>query len=323
MRNITTGNIGLLLAIMLSAAMCAASYFFGGVIDFNNVGGICFPAPDTWGLPSQLSIGINWMMIAGITLFLQLLNKTYNFITTTDTVLQCSVLVLICSNVYIDTELCTSTFLGAAVLIEFFILFGCYRNKKSVAQFFIAGTVLSIASMFEYAAIPFILAIIVIGVMFKSLTFKGFCAMGMGLIAPYWIAIGFGLIDPMSMTVPELSTVLTYDFMEERHFLLWLNCGVTITLFLLCSLYNAVSMYAGNTKRRILNNSTLIFGLVACASIIFDCDNVVAYLCTVYIALSVQLANLFALHNLKHNHTTIILLLILYIGAFVGMIYKY
>ncbi len=320
MRNLTTGNIGLALAVVLSVAMCAVSFLLGSSTGYASTSGICFPSPEEWTLSPLLSLFLNGALIISLVLAIQILNKTYNFISTTDTVLQCSLLVLICSNVYIDRSVCSSTLIGAAVMIVYFILFRCYRDRKSATSLFIAGTVLSIAGMFQYAAIPFIIALFLASIIIKCMTFKSFIALGIGVITPFWITAGLGLIDITALNLPDYDTVFTYNFIEEGYFLLWLNCGFTTLLFLFISLYNAVRMYAGNTKRRLLNNSTLIFGLVACVCIMFDRNNMPAYLSVLYTSLAVQLANLFALHNLKQRYAVIVILLLLYVGAFVGML---
>lgn len=319
MRNNTTGNIGLALASVVSLAMIWLSYLFGDAVIADANTGICFPSPEVWGVSPLLSFVLNAAIILGIVLFLQILNKNYNFITTTDTVLQCCVMVLICSNPYICNRLCVATLLGAVVLIEFFILFGTYRSRKSAVDFFIGGTVISIAAMFEYAATPFVFALLLAGIILKSMNFKSLCALGIGIISPWWIALGFGLVDIYSLNLPELTTIFTYDFAESDKFILWLNGGVSMLIFLLIALYNSVSMYAGNTKRRLLNNCTLIFGLVACVCVVLDCNNMTSYLGVLYMALAVQLANLFTLHNLKHTRAAALLLLVVYCASFAGM----
>lgn len=321
MKNPTTGNTGLVFAFVLSIAMCVVSFILGGSAGHLSSSGICFPSPDEWSLPTNLSFGLNLVIISGVVVGILILNKTYNFITTTDTVLQSSLLILICSNAFIDKGVNSSVLLGAVVVIIYFILFGCYRNKKSAPQLFIIGTLVSIAGLFQYAAIPYLLAVFFAAVVLKCMSFKGMVALGMGALTPYWILAGLGVIDLRELSMPVLSTVFTYDFIEEGYFLLWLNCGITALLFLSCSLYNAVSMYAGNTRRRLMNNSTLIFGLVSCLSIMFDIGNMVAYLTVLYLAWAVQLANLFALHNLKHGRAMVVSLLVLYVAAMVGMIY--
>lgn len=302
--------------------MCISSYIMGDVSGTPVSTGICFPSPDEWNLSYGFSALLNILLIFGICVFLQILNKTYNFISTTDTVLQCSVLVLICSNLYIDRSLCVSTILGAIVLIELFIIFGTYRARKAMADYFVAGTILSISSMFEYAAAPFLLALFFAGVVVKSLDFKCLCALAIGAISPYWIALGFGIIDFDSFKMPQLTTIFAYNFEESGKFVLWLNCSVTVLMFLLIALYNGVSMYAGNTKRRLLNNSILIFGLVACAGIVVDAGNMTAYLSVLYIALAAQIANLFTVQNIKYTRAVMLLLLAIYAASFVGMIYK-
>ena len=66
-----------------------------------------------------------------------------------------------------------------------------------------------------------------------------------------------------------------------------LNCAVTIILSTMLALYNAVKLYAGNTRRRLLNNSIIILGIASAISIVCDVDNIQVYMATVYLVAGV------------------------------------
>lgn len=319
MRYRIIGNGGLILAIILACAMSAIEFFIGDPQLLKGELGICMPSPNTWTLPPVASWILNLTLIIVLGLSLHLFNKTYNFISSSDTVLPAAFIFLCGANPWIDGMLTSSMILMAANLICLHLMFGCYRSQKGMQQLFIVGSILSLGSMFQYAFVFFIPAYIVIAIVLKCLNIKSFTAFIMGIVAPYWIGIGFGLIPLESFSLPTFTNLFDGFGSKQTIFVGLLNCAVTIVMALIIALYNAVKLYAGNTRRRLLNNAIIILGLASAISIVWDVDNVPAYMATIYLVLGVQLANLFALHNVRHPQAVIFLITLLYIASYVLM----
>lgn len=319
MRTRIIGNGGLLLSIILVCAMSATEFFLGNPQHLQGELGICMPSPNLWKLPAVGSWILNLSSIILLGLFLHLFNKTYNFVNSSDTVLSAAFIFLCGSNPWINAMLTSSVIMMAANLICLQFIFGCYRSQKGMQPLFIVGSVLSLCSMFQYAFVFLIPAYFIIALVIKCLHFKSFIAMLMGVVAPYWIGIGLGIIPLDSFSMPTF-TNLFVDFGTKQTLLVGLlNCAVTIVLSLMLALYNAVKLYAGNTRRRLLNNSVIILGVAATICIICDVDNIPVYMATLYMVLAAQLANLFALHNIRRPNTIVFILTFLYLASFVLM----
>lgn len=324
MNRFTTGNIGLALALALACAMSAIAFLYAPEINpyisENLSRGIAFQGISGWGIGRGLSFGLNLVLILIIPLLMNMLNKNYNFINNTDTVIACALLVLCGSNIWLCDSLNQSMIEGIVNIFMMFVLFGCYRNKKSTAELFICATMVSITAMFCEAGILFAVAILFMGAVLGCMSFKGIMAFLLGLMAPWWILIGFGVIK-----LQELQWIAPVDIFHlwgegEYDFMFWINAGVSALIFILCSLYNSVGLYAGNPKRRRMCNSIMVLGFFTIGGMVFDAGHATDYIVTLYIALAVQLANLFALHNLRYRHTSISILLILYCTMYVAMI---
>lgn len=320
MRNLTSGNIGLAIASIAAIAMSVVAHFCALIPAAGYQEGICFPGPGNWNADATISWILNLILLIGAGLFPMQLNKTYNFINNTDTVIPTVLLVLCGSNVWLNTGLNQSLILALLLMFVPYILFDCYRVRKSMNDLFLVGTLIAICSMFEYAALPFVVAVIIMGIVINCLSFKGFSALLMGLAAPYAIVIGFGIADLQDFKMPQLQILFTRDFYGEQEFILWLNAAITALIFGLCSLYNAVGLYAGNTRRRKLSNCLMIMGWVAIVCIVLDSNNMAAYLATLYFSLAVQMANLFGLHQIKYRHTMLVSIVALYVLNFVLML---
>lgn len=319
MRSRITGNGGLLLAIILACAMSAIEFYFGTTQRFGGGLGICLPSPNLWVIPSTVSWLLNISLIIILGLSLHLFNKTYNFVSSSDTVLPAVFIFLCGSNPWIDGMLTSSVIMMTANLICLHLLFGCYRSPKGMQQLFVVGSILSLCSMFQYAFIFLIPAYMIIALILKCFNFKSFVAMLLGIASPYWIGLGSGIISPDSFAPPTFTSL--FDIFENRQtlFIGLLNCAVTIIISLMLTLYNAVKLYAGNTRRRLLNNSIIFLGLAATICIVCDVKNIPVYIATVYMVMAVQLANLFALRNVRYARYLILFIMLLYTASFVLM----
>lgn len=299
--------------------MSAIEFFLGNPQHLEGDLGICMPSPNMWNIPAVGSWILNISMIILLGLLLHLFNKTYNFVNSNDTVLPAAFIFLCGSNPWINAMLTASVIMMAANLICLQFIFGSYRSPKGMQPLFIVGTVLSLCSMFQYAFVFLIPAYVFIALVIKCLHFRSFLALLLGIAAPYWIGIGMGIIPPDSFSMPTFTNLFDGFGTKQTLFIGLLNCAVTILLALLLALYNAVKLYAGNTRRRLLNNSIIILGLASAICIVCDVDNIPVYMATIYMVLAAQLANLFALHNIRRPHTIVFLLVLLYIVFFVLM----
>lgn len=320
MRTRIAGNLGFALVMVLAIVFSGVAFLIGPAESFMKPEGLCFPAPNQWIENGNISCIVNIALIVGAALGVQLLNRTYNFIANTDTVMGCALMLFCSTNPYISSLLNQSVIIAVMNIVILFILFDCFRIRKSMNELFLVGTLLAITSMFAYGALVFVVGALVMAIMLECLTFRGILALFIGLLAPYIIVLGFGIVNFTDFKLPEIETVFTYDFYSHGHFMLWLNAGMTILILTLCTLYNAVGLYVGNTRRRRLCNCIMMLGWVSVIGMVVDANNMTAYLATLYLALASQLANLFALNQMKSHYTLVVVVSIAYICSFISLL---
>ncbi|MDE6340585.1 MAG: hypothetical protein K2K97_12530 [Muribaculaceae bacterium] len=323
MRQRIIGNGGLWIAVLLACALSALEFFVGHPQDLEGRLGICLPSPNLWPIPDRISWITNLVLLIFLGLALHFFNKTYNFISSSDTIPSAAFIFLCGANPWISGLLTSSLLLMGANLICLNLLFNCYRSPKGMEQMFVVGVILALGSMMEYGFIFMIPAYLLISATLKCLHLRSFIAYLMGLVTPYWIGIGLGLIPLDVLSYPSI-TNLFEDFATKQSLLVGLlNGAVTILIMVLLILSNAVKLYAGNTRRRLMNNSIVILGIIVSACMICDVDNVTAYFATLYFVVATQLANFFVLHNVRHINTLIFVFVALYLVAYFFMIIGY
>lgn len=246
-----------------------------------------------------------------------MLNRHYNFIRSTQPVLPALFVVLAASNPWATSYLSSSTIVCAVNLLAISIMFSCFRLCNATQQLFVVATLISVGSMFQYAFIPYILAYVASAIQMKAFRIKEFLAMGMGLIAPYWVGIGLGLVRLDSFSMPEITNLFNGFAHASDIFTLLLSAVVAIFLGLILGLNNSIKLYAGNSRVNSMNLTISLVGVVSIICIIIDFSNMMAYLTTLYLTVAVQVANLGALWHFKREWLLTFIPGVIYIVFFV------
>lgn len=314
------GKAGMALAAVAAAAMCVLAFFCGHESRLSGELGICLRSPNLWDIPPLWSWIINTAMLGLIALGAFLLNSRFNFIRSTQPVLPALFLLLTASNPWTSDHLSTSTLVCAVNVMSLWVLFCCYRQRNATQQMFLIGTMFSIGSMVQYAFIPYIVPYVLAAIVMKAFRIKEFLAMGMGIVAPYWVGLGLGIIDPEWFKLPEFSNLFTGFAQAPDLFLLMVSVGTASFFGIMLGLNNSIKLYAGNSKINALNMSISLVGLTSIICIIVDFSNMMAYIATLYFTVAVQVANLCALWNIRREWLLTAVPAAIYIGFFVAIL---
>ncbi len=313
------GKSGMVLAALVAAAMCVVAFLFGPDSRLSGEQGICLPSPNLWGIPAIWSWLINVAMMMAITTGTFLLNRHYNFIRSTQPVLPAMFVVMVASNPLITTYLSSSILICAMNLVALSVLFGCYKTRNATQQMFLIGTLFSIGSMCQYAFIPYIIPYVIGAIIMKAFRIKEFLALGMGIIAPYWVGVGLGLVPPDTFRMPEISNLFNGFAPSSDLFILMLSVGIAAFFGLLLGLNNSIKLYAGNSRVNALNMTVSLVGVTSIICIVVDFSNMVSYIATLYLTFAVQVANLCALWNFKSEWLIVFVPAVVYTGFFIAM----
>lgn len=320
-KNLGISKGGFAIAALIAAAMCCATLFFAPGWHLEGMLGLCLPSPNLWQIPRIWSWGANTLLLALCSVALWLLNRHYNFIRSTEPVLPAMFIIMAASCPFTDAALDTSTLICLANILSIGVLFSCYRKENATQEMFIIGTFVAIGSMTQYAFIPFLLPFCAGALVMKAFRIKEFLALGMGLIAPYWIGLGFGLITPGDFRLPELSNLFDGFADSQDLFTLLLAVGITAFFGFFLGLNNSIKLYAGNSRINALNLVISMTGLTATACMVIDFSNMTAYWATLCFASAAQIANLCALWNIRLVRIVCVVPAIIYIALFLAMLF--
>ncbi len=310
------GKGGVTLVTVIAVAMSAIAYSIGTTLPAAGLNGICLPSPDQWGLGATESWLINLALLLGCTATLYFLNKVYSVVPGSSTILPPIFLLMSASIPWVGGMLTSSLILAPVAIIALAILFSAFGSKNATQELFIVATFLSFGSMIQYAFVFMLVPVVLIAGLLKELRVKEILAMLLGIISPYWIVLGLGLISPEQLSIPSLTNLFAGGIPRETLFAGCLNLASTAVITLIMALYNGIKLYAGNTRRRLFNFAICIMGLFALCGMVVDFNNFTAYIVTFYMAAAFQYADLFALWNIRRAWVWSLILCSVYVAFF-------
>lgn len=316
MKSKTLGTEGFLGAVVLVIALFFIYYLSGQAFILKSDLGVCLPSPNLWPLPELWSWGINLALILGCGIGLHFFNKAYSVIQSADMVLPTMFLILTATNPLVDGPLHSSTLMAAINIVCLATIFKCYKARNATQEIFVVATMLSLGSMFQYAFIFLMPGYLLIALLLKCLHFRETVAFIMGICAPYWIAVGMGIIPVEAFHIPEFTTFREGLASASDMLVAGISIGVTALIGIIMALNNAVKLYAGNTRRRLMNNAIAVIGLICVAGMIIDFNNLTTYLATFYMTVAVQIANTFNLWNIRKGPLWSGIITLLYLIVF-------
>lgn len=315
--NTGIGKTGVALAALVAIAMCVLSYIFQPVTVLPIQYGICLPSPDTWGFDNMWSWIVNTLLIGFSAILLMLVNKTYNFIRTTEPALLAIFLVMATSGPWFTEGINTSVLLCLANIVGLGIIFDSYDSKNATRELFILGVLVGFGSMVQYAFLAMAIVYFLWALLMKVIRIKEVFAFFAGVLCPYWIALGIGWIKFSDIHYPSINPLFTYQQNPGEFILLLSGIALAASLGLILTFVNGIKLYAGNSKVNAMNMCVMVLGAMSVLCILVDFDNMHAYVTTLYMACAVELANICALWNPKMPWMVTVVPSLCYIAIFV------
>ena len=279
--------------------------------------GLCLPSPNLWHLRRFWAWLINAAIIFLSAAVISSANKKYNFIPEAVGVAPYALILLLACNCICTGNLTASVLLLICNAVSLFIIISTYEQRNSTREFFIIGTFLAFGAMVQYAFLVMIPVYIGSGLLMKSFRLREFIAFIFGLLAPYWILMGLGVISPMDFQLPDSLTVIRRSAVEENIFLTLVATGIMALMGFIISLYNTVRLFSRNSRLRCIHMSFNLMGYVAVLAVIFDFNNFVAYFATIALWLAVEMAAMLYLYNIRRHQFALLLLLLIFLPLYI------
>lgn len=318
MKHKIIGKEGMILVIVAMLAMSLAGHLFIPDARLNGEMGLFLPSPNLWQIDGLFSWGCNTGLLLAVAFGAILLNNHYNFIRSQDPVAPAVFLLGVGSVYWISSRLGASTVLLVGNFLCVTLLLGCYRKPNATQECFIVATILSLGSMIQYAFLLMVPVFFLCTLILHVMRVKETLAFLIGLVAPYWVVFGLGILSFDDFNMPQLSNIFSGFAPAADMIIILTNVGLTMIVAILATLNIEVKLFAGNSRIMALNNIIIVTGLGACIGILVDFNNMPAYLGSFYFASSFQTANVFALWKPSRPRVLLTLISLFYTGFFLA-----
>lgn len=262
--------------------------------------GVCFPTPSEWPLPRLGAVAANWLIYVVTAIFLVFLNKQFNFVPGTGHVLPAAFLMLCACCPWLLCSITAATLIALVNVVSLQLLFSATGSRNAAAPMFLVASFLSFGSMVQYAFLLLAPVYLAACATLKILRWRSLTAFLMGLVAPYWIMIGLGVVSPWQLHWPELTSFFTALSGTYDALLLPLSAALVALLFIVLWANNNVRLHAANSRNRAFNRAIVTLGVGAMLLMLLDNSNMPIYLSTLALAAAVQTGITFAAQTVKH-----------------------
>lgn len=309
----------LVLSALFAAILILLTPFCFGVNPTTPDFGFCFDLSflsEIEPVVTQCGVFILLILCCGGTI---LLNKRFNFKRGTDNSFAAFLGILCATNPLTVNGFSYSLFLLALLLPVLFLLFESYKTSDATQPVFISAALIMGACMVTTSALCFI-PILIVGMFLMNIVRpRELVAMIFGFLTPWWILIGFGVLDPFAIKLPMFIPLGMDGAFPPQMTAVLISIVVTFIFSGLLNLENSFSMLSGNIKTRAFNHTITAVGFSALLFMIVDSTHLRDYTALFYFMASLQIGNFFSIHNFSHGRRAEMIILLLYIGFFASL----
>lgn len=301
-------------ALMIAAAW--STHVDGSTPLQVDAGGIALPPAFRWIAPADVS---TWAAIAcnvAIMAALIILNNRYNLLRSMTMLAAVLFAAMQCATPHLTARFYTGPLLALVVCACIGLMFGSYAQPEKRRQIFLVFFLLSAGMATQYAYAVYIPLMLLGCWQMRIMTPRAAMAAIIGLITPWWLLLGLGIVDPADIRVPEPVKLLSYiDFSEGMQLATAVvTAAVVFTASVVLDFFRTI---AYNARSRSYNGMIVLTGFITILAMAIDYNNVACYIPLMNACAALQAAQFFVLHRSGRSWLGIAGLIAVYISLYI------
>lgn len=302
-------------AVLAFIAFCAC-YRAGGMELPDVDKGVALPSADEW-LPAGLPDFAAAMACYVLSIVLMIaICKIFNVLRSL-TWLQVAFFALMQSATPdLAVQFYTGSMLVPVVQTCLLLILGTYRAPNASRHIFLIFTLLSFFTATQYCYAVYMFVFLLAMVQMRVFDGRTLTAAFLGIVTPWWILFGFGLLTPADIHLPSPEGIFSAIDLSDT-LLLVLTVAFTALLIVLSLVLNIFRTIAYNARARAVNGVFTILSLVTLAACCIDFSNLVCYIPLLNFCAALQVAHYFATHRAEKSCIAIMLIMAAYIALFI------
>lgn len=288
------GILAATLLIMVASACFALRSGVENMISDNK--GTVFPSPGLWIVNAELSLWVNIAVLLLIVGMMVFVNKTYNIPRTITLIYASLFTILQTATPDLTTHLCSATFIALIIVLSMVLMFSIYGLPEDRERVFLVFFLLSSALTVQYAFAIYIPIFMIACAQMRILTFRTILAMLLGLITPWWILFGGGIIELNDVHLPVFKSLFSsasqYDAIIAA-----LTAAATVVLAITAYALSLLKLMTYNARMRACNGLLTLTTFVTIFAMAVDFTNFISYLTLLNCCAAFFLGHLFVIRN--------------------------
>jgi hypothetical protein len=269
----------------------------------------------TIGSPA-LSAAVNVLCLLVTGGIMLALNKVFSYVRSVTHLMVSAFFLLQLANPSGLVAFNAGTLLSLVTAMATLPLFAAFQDRHSQRIIFLIIALVVTGSMFHYGFLMLLPAFLLGFFNMGVFNLKGLLAMLFGLVTPFWIVLGLGIVAPSGFTAPHINGICTLTGQPWTNLTLVLAV-ITALLGIVLAVMNLMTIMNYRMQTRVYN-AFFVFALVmAVIAMCTDYSNVTVYLPLLGLMTAVQIAHFHTLRNtFQHRYIFILLLIAGCIGLF-------
>ena len=304
-------------AIMIAVAALygLASGTLGSILPGHPDSGLSFPSVSAWNLGYWYGFAVNVALNVAIMAMMVIIDKAYNVLRAATrlhiglfAVMQAAVPAVVVSPN-------SGSLVALVLLCCIYLMFSCYDAPGLVKRVFLTFMLLSLGATVQYCFVLFIPVFWLICAQMRIFTLRTFVASLLGIITVWWLLLGFGIISPADVRMPHITSIADALDLNSTVYLL-IATGITAFLLVASLVLNIFKTIAYNARARSYNGALTLVAFVTITAMVFDYNNIVAYLPLLNVCAAYQITHYFVRHPFDRQYAAV-----LCVGAVYVMLY--
>lgn len=297
--------------------MVGARWFFAtaDVIHINADSGIVTPSANLWIQSPYASMLVNVGLILVTAVLMLIINQRYNLLGTVST-LEATVFFAMCmATPDLLVQLSTGILLCITLMLCLFLLYDTYGNPRRTGNIYLIFMLLSGMTVMQYCYALYI-PVFIIGLgQMRIMGLKSLLAALLGIISPWWVMFGCGIVSTDDIRFPELESLFASVGLNDT---LHVFAAVAVTAIVAVMSWGAnfMRMLSYNAHKRAYAGSITLLTLFTIIVTLADYPNVCVYLPVLSMCAAYHFTNYIARQQRQVQIPAVATIVVLYIAIY-------
>lgn len=290
----------MLLAVSLMALAAWSTCFSGDFVRIAGDRGIALPSANCWIASADISYCAGLFLCVAIIAMIIFVNRSYNLLRDMSMLPIVLFAFMMAATPELSAQLYTGSVLCLTVSVCIALMFGCYSRPDRRRRVFMVFFLLSAGTATQYSFAAYIPVMLMCCGQMRILSLRTVIAAILGIVTPWWLMFGFGIVTPEELHMPEISSLFsklgTADGLQ-----LGATALATSIIFIASVALDFFRTMAYNARARSYNGTIVLTGFMTIVAMIADYNNMVSYMIVLNMCAALQCAQFFIIHRTERS----------------------